>query len=102
MIDPVGYFDMLELLKNCKMVVTDSGGLQKEAFFNQKHCIIVRDETEWVELVENGFAVIVGSDKDKMLSAFDTYSNSITDFNKNLYGKKIGQAIYKEIKKIIR
>jgi len=102
MIDPVGYFDMLELLKNCKMVVTDSGGLQKEAFFNQKHCIIVRDETEWVELVENGFAVIVGSDKDKMLSAFDTYSNSITDFNKNLYGKKIGQAIYKEIKKIIK
>jgi UDP-GlcNAc3NAcA epimerase len=102
MIDPVGYFDMLELLKNCKMVVTDSGGLQKEAFFNQKHCIIVRDETEWVELVENGFAVIVGSDKDIMLSAFDTYSNSITDFNKNLYGKKIGQAIYKEIKKIIR
>ncbi|RUA12158.1 MAG: UDP-N-acetylglucosamine 2-epimerase (non-hydrolyzing) [Flavobacteriia bacterium] len=102
MIDPVGYFDMLELLKNCKMVVTDSGGLQKEAFFNQKHCIIVRDETEWVELVEHGFATITGSDKEKMLSAFDRYSNSITDFNINLYGKKVGQTIYKEIKKIIK
>jgi UDP-GlcNAc3NAcA epimerase len=102
MIDPVGYFDMLELLKNCKMVITDSGGLQKEAFFNQKHCIVVRDETEWVELVENGFAAIAGSDKEMMIKAFDKYSNSITDFNIDLYGEKVGQTIYKEIKKIIR
>ena len=43
---------MLELLKKCKLVVTDSGGLQKEAFFNKKHCVIAREETEWIELVK--------------------------------------------------
>ncbi|MDO6425174.1 UDP-N-acetylglucosamine 2-epimerase, partial [Saccharophagus degradans] len=59
-IDPVGYFDMLSLLKNCLIVVTDSGGLQKEAFFNKKACMIAREETEWVELVNHGFAVLVG------------------------------------------
>ncbi len=101
-IDPVGYFDMLELLKNCKMVITDSGGLQKEAFFSQKHCIIVREETEWVELIEHGFAVITGSDKEKMIKAFDQYSNSITDFNVNLYGNNVGKSIYKEIKHLLK
>ena len=61
-IDPVGYFDMLQLLKYCSLVITDSGGLQKEAYFNQKPCVIAREETEWVELVEAGFARIGGSD----------------------------------------
>ena len=100
-IEPVGYFDMLELLKKCKMVVSDSGGLQKEAFFNKKHCIIVREETEWVELVENGFATIVGSDKQKMLTAFRQFKNSDIDFSINLYGDNIGLKIYNEIVKQI-
>ncbi|MCF6222199.1 MAG: UDP-N-acetylglucosamine 2-epimerase (non-hydrolyzing) [Flavobacteriaceae bacterium] len=97
-IDPVGYFDMLELLKNCQMVVTDSGGLQKEAFFNKKHCIIAREETEWVELVKNGFATIVGSDHHKMVKAFNVYENSDVNFEMNLYGTDIGATIYKELK----
>ncbi len=101
MTDPVGYFDMLELLKNCKMVVTDSGGLQKEAFFNKKHCIIAREETEWIELVENGFAKIVGSDKQKMIKAFKEYKNSKADFNINLYGDRVGESIYNNIKSIL-
>ena len=96
-IEPVGYFDMLELLKHCKMVVSDSGGLQKEAFFNQKHCIIVREETEWVELVENGFATIVGSDASKMVSAFNAFKNSTSNFNKELYGNEVGESIYQSI-----
>ena len=100
-IEPVGYFDMLELLKKCKMIVSDSGGLQKEAFFNKKHCIIVREETEWVELVENGFATIVGSDKQKMLTAFRQFKNSDIDFSINLYGDNIGLKIYNEIVKQI-
>ncbi|MCD6544629.1 MAG: UDP-N-acetylglucosamine 2-epimerase (non-hydrolyzing), partial [Flavobacteriaceae bacterium] len=95
-IDPVGYFDMLELLKNCKMVVTDSGGLQKEAFFNKKHCIIARDETEWVELVKNGFARIIGSDREKMLDTYKDFKNLNTDFTIDLYGNEVGLKIYNE------
>jgi UDP-GlcNAc3NAcA epimerase len=96
-IDPVGYFDMLELLKNCKMVISDSGGLQKEAFFNKKNCIIVREETEWVELVENGFAEIVGSNKKKIVEAFATFKNVHSDFNKELYGSEVGESIHQSI-----
>lgn len=100
-IDPVGYFDMLELLKNCNLVVTDSGGLQKEAFFNKKHCIIAREETEWVELVENDFAKIVGSDSVKMLDAFNYFQNSQADFSVNLYGTNVGESIYNELLKLL-
>ena len=101
-IDPVGYFDMLELLKNCKLVVTDSGGLQKEAFFNKKHCVIVRDETEWVELVENGFAEIVGSDSKRIVSAFEKFAQKQSNFEIDLYGEgRVGERIYGEIVKLI-
>ncbi len=101
-IDPVGYFDMLELLKNCKLVVTDSGGLQKEAFFNKKHCVIVRDETEWVELVENGFAEIVGSDSKRIVSAFEKFAQKQSNFEIDLYGEgRVGERIYDEIVKLI-
>lgn len=96
-INPVGYFSMLELLKNCKMVISDSGGLQKEAFFNKKNCIIVREETEWIELVENGFAKIVGSNNSKMIEAFSKFKNSKSDFNKELYGNNVGESIHQSI-----
>ena len=100
-IDPVGYFDMLELLKKCNLVITDSGGLQKEAFFNKKHCIIVRDETEWVELVANGFAKIVGSDKKNMHQSFENYQKSTANFEMNLFGENVGEKIYNEIFKLL-
>ena len=99
-IDPVGYFDMLELLKNCNLVVTDSGGLQKEAFFNKKHCIIAREETEWVELVEHGFAKIVGSNSKAMIAAFQKYQESTSNFEIDLFGTSVGEKIYSEIMKI--
>ena len=100
-IEPVGYFDMLLLLKHCKMVITDSGGLQKEAYFNKKHCIIAREETEWVELVENGFAQIVGSNRKKMIATFKEFASRKSDFSRNLYGTNVGQKIYKEIMNLI-
>jgi UDP-GlcNAc3NAcA epimerase len=100
-IDPVGYFDMLELLKKCNLVITDSGGLQKEAFFNKKHCIIARDETEWVELVSNGFAEIVGSDKKNMHQSFENYQKSSANFEMNLFGENVGEKIYNEIFKLL-
>ncbi len=96
-IDPVGYFSMLELLKNCKMVISDSGGLQKEAFFNKKHCVIVREETEWIELVENGFAEIVGASTSKIVASFNQFKNKNSDFSRELYGNRVGESIHKSI-----
>jgi UDP-GlcNAc3NAcA epimerase len=100
-INPVGYFDMLELLKNCNLVVTDSGGLQKEAFFNKKHCIIAREETEWIELVVNGFAKVVGSSTSKIVNVFENFQNSSANFNTNLYGNQVGEKMYREILKLL-
>jgi UDP-GlcNAc3NAcA epimerase len=101
MIAPLGYFDMLELLKHCTMVITDSGGLQKEAFFNQKPCIIIRDETEWVELVEHSYAKIVGSDNTKMKQAYLGFKENKPVYDKNLYGENVGQTIYQEIRQLL-
>jgi UDP-GlcNAc3NAcA epimerase len=85
-IDPVGYLDMLELTKHSRLILTDSGGLQKEAFFFAKPCLTLRDETEWVELVENGFNTLVGADKERILEAFRVFRNARMDFSLDLYG----------------
>lgn len=68
-IDPVGYFDMLYLEDKCEFIITDSGGVQKEAYFFGKPCITLRDSTEWVELVDAGWNTIVGADKEKIITA---------------------------------
>jgi UDP-GlcNAc3NAcA epimerase len=84
-IDPVGYLNMIWLIDHCSLVMTDSGGLQKEAFFFGKYCITMRNETEWVELVNNNFNVLVGANKEKILTAFNGHSFS-GDFSLDLYG----------------
>ncbi len=58
-IDPVGYFETIYLLKKCSIVLTDSGGLQKEAYFARKFCVTLRSETEWVETVRNGYNILL-------------------------------------------
>jgi UDP-GlcNAc3NAcA epimerase len=88
--EPVGYLDMIMLLKNCELVITDSGGVQKEAFFFGKHCITLREQTEWVELVENGYNILVGSDTLKLSQAFKFFKTQKSDFSVDFYGK--GQA----------
>jgi UDP-GlcNAc3NAcA epimerase len=70
-IDPVGYLEMLWLLKNCSAVITDSGGLQKEAFFFQKPCLTTRSETEWVELVNEGVNQLVGANTNIIINAYN-------------------------------
>lgn len=77
-IEPVGYLEMIWLIKNCKGVITDSGGLQKEAFFFDKKCITMRTETEWMELIELGVNKLVGYDIEKIISA----SNKLDRFPK--------------------
>jgi UDP-GlcNAc3NAcA epimerase len=67
---PVGYLQMVWLLEQCQLVVTDSGGLQKEAYFFGKRCVTMRDETEWVELVNAGWNMLAGAEKLKIVSAF--------------------------------
>jgi UDP-N-acetylglucosamine 2-epimerase len=67
--EPLDYFAFQQLIASCKYIVTDSGGIQKEAFFLNKPCITLRDETEWVETVENGWNVICGADEARILEA---------------------------------
>lgn len=74
-IKPVSFLNIIALEKNCSMVITDSGGLQKEAFFFQKTCVILRPETEWKEIVENGNARIVDADFNLILDAVNYYSS---------------------------
>ena len=85
-IDPAGFIDIIALEKNAKMIVTDSGGLQKEAYFFQKPCIILRPQTEWVEIVNNGNAILAEASYDKIMNAFSVLSTK-TDFTyPTLYG----------------
>ncbi|MEW9679305.1 non-hydrolyzing UDP-N-acetylglucosamine 2-epimerase [Pseudomonas sp. TE50-2] len=70
-LEPVGYFEMLWLLQHCSVVLTDSGGLQKEAYFFAKPCVTLRGTTEWVELVEAGVNVLLGDDFHSLSECLD-------------------------------
>jgi len=87
LINPVGYLEMVWLIDNCDLVMTDSGGLQKEAFFFEKQCITLRDETEWVELIDCNANSLVGAVKEKILKAYRNSSKfNIENSKLNLYG----------------
>jgi UDP-GlcNAc3NAcA epimerase len=88
LVDPVGYLEMVYLLQNCSMVMTDSGGLQKEAFFFKKPCITLRDETEWVELIEHKVNYLCQvANEGEMVSLFEQVRGEEIDFEINLYGE---------------
>ncbi len=73
-IPPVSFLEITHLEDACQMVITDSGGVQKEAFFLKKPCIVLRKETEWVELVENGTCLLSGPDEMQIIAAWEKLS----------------------------
>ena len=86
MIDPLGYLEMLWLIQNSSVILTDSGGLQKEAYFFNKYCITLREETEWLELVDNGYNGLSGTSTEKIVELFFTFSNKEFIKKGHLYG----------------
>ena len=88
LIEPVSYLKLLTLLKNCEFVLTDSGGIQEEAPSFNKFCIVMRDVTERVESIENGFAKLVGSDKEKIIAVVNERikTDKTIDIKGNPYG----------------
>ena len=70
---PASFFDMIVLERHAQMIVTDSGGVQKEAFFFQKPCLILRSETEWIEIVECGAAIITDADEEKIVESYNYF-----------------------------
>lgn len=75
-IPAVSFFDMVVLEKNARLILTDSGGVQKEAYFYQKPCIILRSETEWKEIIEQGAGIVSDANEENIIHAFDHFSNT--------------------------
>lgn len=97
-VDPVGYLEMIWLEANCRLVATDSGGVQKEAYFNKKYCVTLREETEWIELVEAGLNDVVGSNPQKIAEALQSDRKFLSE--SYLYGS--GQAAEQIIARLVK
>ncbi|MCM8816208.1 MAG: UDP-N-acetylglucosamine 2-epimerase (non-hydrolyzing) [Candidatus Omnitrophica bacterium] len=97
-IKPIGYLDMLYLEKNARKIITDSGGVQKEAYWNKTPCIVLRDETEWKELTTSKCVILVGNDEKKLLSALNK-DCKIHRYNDKIFGN--GNAADKILDKIL-
>ena len=79
-VEPVSFLDMIQLEKNAEIIITDSGGVQKEAYFFQKPCLVLRKETEWVEIINEGAGILVNADKDLIINSFQKLYNSKKTF----------------------
>ena len=84
--EPVGFLDVLSLQQSSSIIITDSGGMQKEAFFQNKPCVTVRTETEWVELLDGGHNRLAKPMVDPIFQKVDEALNAILDWSEELYG----------------
>lgn len=84
--DPVSYLDMIQLEAKAKVILTDSGGVQKEAYFAGVPCVTLRNETEWVELVDHGFNALGGREPERICRAFEEIVKRGISLNPDLYG----------------
>ena len=79
-IEPASFFEIIRLEKNARVVMTDSGGVQKEAFFYGTPCVILRSETEWVEIVDAGAGILADADYERIMAAYKTLSGREVKF----------------------
>jgi UDP-GlcNAc3NAcA epimerase len=88
LIEPVGYLDMVALEKNACLIATDSGGVQKEAFFHRVPCVTLREETEWVELIEQGFNRLASPSHSETIVTVikESLKKTTLSWNSSLYG----------------
>ncbi len=84
--EPQGYLEIIYLLQACSMVITDSGGMQKESYFYKKPCLLLREETEWSELLVNGNVVLAGNTADSIFTNMQQLSDKMLDFEKVFFG----------------
>lgn len=97
-IDPVGYFDIIALEKSARMILTDSGGIQKEAYWLKVPCVTLRDETEWLETIQAGWNILTGANSAKIIKAVKTFKTPAK--HPNLYGN--GKTAEKIVKRLVK
>jgi UDP-GlcNAc3NAcA epimerase len=99
LIEPLSFLDMVRLEMSAKAILTDSGGVQKEAYFHQTPCVTLRDETEWVETVEAGWNCLAGTEPDRIMELIEKAGpgKHINEYGDGRNGSKIAKLLIEEL-----
>ncbi|MDB4334818.1 UDP-N-acetylglucosamine 2-epimerase (non-hydrolyzing) [bacterium] len=85
-IEPVGFLDIIALESNARLTITDSGGVQKESYFFKRPCLVLRNETEWVEIIDEGAGMLVDADRQNILDGYNYYNENSKIEYPNVFG----------------